>query len=336
MGLGMLGALGGLGDAGMQIGGQMMQSALRQDYAELLAKERESLAKAQEAAQIRREQREQDRKMAPINRANDAVKQALGVEVPMEAEDVTQLTGNESASRQGTGMLAGAYRGDPKQIVQDISRIKNDDEKRMAAEALESQLQDAKKANQDAVAGKTRRLSREDAMSLAERSLDGDIEAQAALKAARGDKYTKVGANETILDKNGRVVFQNKQGEENLKAMFENKLELVKATEKLKAELGAKTGEMPSDAKMAEWLVRNGVAPDMKSAYERVKQGRDKDDVAIQASIFSALKQGGAMESPDVLWNMAGKMVGGSRAAESGKPVVAEKPKLDTLFPVRK
>lgn len=337
MGMGLLGAMGGLGQAGQQIGQQMMQHALREEELSWLEERQNRMAEMAETRKIAQEGREYDRKMAPINRANAAVKQAMSIDVPVEAQEVDQLTGDESTARQGQGMLSGSYRGDPKEIVKDIARIKSDDDKRIAAEALESQLQDAKKANQEAVAGKTRKLSREDAMTIAERSLDGDIEAQTLIKAARGDKYTKVGANETILDRNGRVVFQNKQGEENIKALFENKLELAKAMYEFKSQIGVKSGELPSDAKMAEWLVSNGVAPDIKSAYERVKQGKDKDDLSIQASIFAALRKESTGEDPNTLWDLAGKMVSNGRSGSNGaKPGQPQISKLDSLFPPRK
>ena len=337
MGMGLLGAMGGLGQAGMDVGKQMMQAALREDELRFLEKKQMAIMQAQEGMKIAAEDRAEERRLAPVNRANDAIKSAMSADVAVAPEEVKTLSGNESEFRKGNGLLAGAYQGDPNAIVKDISRIKSDDDKRMAADALEQQLQDAKAANEAAVSGKTRKPTREEAMAAAEQSLDGDLQAQGILKAARGDKYTKVGANETILDRNGRVVFQNKQGEENLKAMFENKLEIAKATAEFKAQLGAKSGEMPSDAKMAEWLVANGVAPDMKSAYERVKQGKDKDDLAIQATIFTALNKDGLAGNPAEVWKQAGTMVSSGRAAERGdaKPA-AQLPKIDTLFPVRK
>ena len=337
MGMGLLGAMGGLGQAGQQIGNTMMQHALKEEELSWIEQRQTRMAEMAEARKIAAEDRAEERRLAPVNRANDAIKSAMSADVAVAPEEVKTLSGNESEFRKGNGLLAGAYQGDPNAIVKDISRIKSDDDKRMAADALEQQLQDAKAANEAAVAGKTRKPTREEAMAAAEQSLDGDLQAQGILKAARGDKYTKVGANETILDRNGRVVFQNKQGEENLKAMFENKLEIAKATAEFKAQLGAKSGEMPSDAKMAEWLVANNVAPAMTSAYERVKQGQDKDDLAIQASIFTALNKDGMAGDPASVWRQAGTMVSSARAAERGdaKPS-ATLPKIDTLFPVRK
>lgn len=82
---------------------------------------------------------------------------------------------------------------------------------------------------------------------------------------------------------------------------------------------GSKSGDLPSDAKMSEWLVKQGVYPDTKTAFEHVKQGKDKDDVAIQASIFAKIKG----DSPDAdvkeAWTNAGNLVKQSRAQEQGR-----------------
>jgi len=114
--------------------------------------------------------------------------------------------------------------------------------------------------------------------------------------------------------------YTNKQGEENLKALFENKLELAKAVSEFKAQLGTKAGGLPSDAKMAEWMVANGVAPDAKAAYSRIKHGVNKDDVSIQASIFSVLSKDAVGADPKELWAQAGRMVNSSRGGEDKQP----------------
>ena len=321
MGMGMLGAMAGAGQAMEGVGKQMFASSLEQDRQNFLIEKQRMLMGDQEKMRIAGEDRAEFRKNAPFDRANNAIKSALGAEVAISPAEVTELNGNESQSRRGSGLLSGAFTGRPEDIVKSISSIKDDNEKAEAADALEQQLQDAKRNNIESVDGKTRKLSREEAMAVAERALDGDIQAQAALKASKADKYTKIGANDTLLDTTtGKVVYQNKQGEENLRQMFENKLEIEKAKAEFKAQLGIKGSEMPSDAKMAEWLVSNGVAPDMKSAYERVKQGKDKDDVSVQASIFSAISKGSIGEDPKQLWKQAGEMVKASRDGERGTP----------------
>lgn len=100
MGLGMLGALGGLGDAGMQIGGQMMQSALRQDdrrdYMDLLQQERERVEKVQERKRMEiantinsvQGETEKDRAIAAANALQSQGRLAEGDHFYRRAKDI--------------------------------------------------------------------------------------------------------------------------------------------------------------------------------------------------------------------------------------------------------
>lgn len=80
---------------------------------------------------------------------------------------------------------------------------------------------------------------------------------------------------------------------------------------------GAKEGELPSDAKMSEWLVKQGVYPDVKTAFEHVKQGKAKDDVAIQASVFAKLIEDNSSVDKKAAWKEAGALVSGSRSGDN-------------------
>lgn len=181
--------------------------------------------------------REQAIKDAPYNRANAAIRAAQAKEVPVAAEDVRSLSGDESAGREGG--LHGAYQGDVQNIVKDISKIKNDDEKRQAAEALELQLQDAKAKNEGMVAGKTRKLTDEEVMAEARRALIGDIQAGKALREGEREKFTRIGKDDTLIDGQGRVVYRNDAGTEQLQQRMENRLEIEKMRGELRAQLAA-------------------------------------------------------------------------------------------------
>jgi hypothetical protein len=304
----------GAGNGMISVANQMYKESNAQLESDLMMQRQQML----EEFKLKNMDREQAIKNAPYDRANAAIKTAQGKEVPVDPEEVTSLQGDESAARRGQGGLVGAYQGDTKNIVTDISRIKDDDTKRQAADALEQQLQDAKSRNAGMVEGKTRKLSEDEVMQEARKSLLGDIQAGKALKEGEREKYTKIGKDDTLLDAKGNVVYKNNAGEEQLRAKLENRIELMQLKEDFRREIGVKGSELPSDAKMVNYLVEKGIFPNERAAYDHVKQGKDKDDVAIQASLFSALSKENIGGDPKALWKQAGEMVAGSRGAERG------------------
>lgn len=329
MGLGMLGAIGGLGEAGVSVGKQMFADAsrneLQQQQMEYLMRKQEQLQALEEGRQKRMLQFQEELKNAPVNRANEAIRQSMNSEVPLKARDVTELSGNESPDRGG---LRSDFRGNVNELVNRMfadpkTRIQNKDDRATVAEALNNQLLDARRAEEAKVEGQTRKVTPEEAMQNAKGLLASDLQALEVLKKVEPEKYMKIGKDDTILDpKTGRVIYHNTAGADQLEERLNNKLELAKLRNEVLGQSGG--GGLPSDAKMSEWLVAEGVYPDKKTAYEHVKQGKDKDDVALQASVYASLMKDNVGGDPKETWRQAGQMIAGSRAKERGAPEPAQ------------
>lgn len=78
-----------------------------------------------------------------------------------------------------------------------------------------------------------------------------------------------------------------------------NRSEMMLEIAKIRSEAGGKDGKLPSDAKMIEYLVANGM--DKKTATDRVMgtgAGATKDPVAMATSLASALLSSGSVRVP--------------------------------------
>jgi len=102
MGMGMLGALGGLGEAGVGIGKQMMAAALREDELAAVEQRQVRLAQMQEQMKIAGEDRAQGR----IDNARKNVADTInGVQIPEGATEKDRLLANAKAL-EAKGLLA--------------------------------------------------------------------------------------------------------------------------------------------------------------------------------------------------------------------------------------
>jgi len=176
------------------------------------------LAKARADLQVEAARRIEEAQLAMKNKPNvtagNYIKEALAAGVPVEAAPVTQLSGADpnSAYVDPSGAPTTGLTGDYASLKERLSRIPDPELRKTALDQLDRQLAADTAAAAQAVQGKTRPATREDAIAAAaERALAaGDVAAYNAAKALQGEKYIKVDENQTLLDKSGKVVYSNK------------------------------------------------------------------------------------------------------------------------------
>lgn len=102
MGMGLLGAMGGLGQAGMDVGKQMMQAALREDELQFLEKKQMAIMQAQEGMKIAAEDRADARL---TKQRGDIASMVNGVDLPEGSTEKDRALAVASAL-QGKGLLS--------------------------------------------------------------------------------------------------------------------------------------------------------------------------------------------------------------------------------------
>lgn len=187
------GLAAGLGEGLMATGRLFGEQALNEQRASL------ELEK-QKALEIFK--REQD--AAPLNRFGIVARSRAQEEVPVTADPIVKTT---RAGAEAIGLKDGLQGMTREQVL-----AYKDPE--MLAQ-FDAQLAADNKIAQDAVAGKTRPRTSNEAFDAALEDVKiNDPEAYVAGKKLVGEKTIKVGPNETILSSDGEVLFSNTKGEE--------------------------------------------------------------------------------------------------------------------------
>lgn len=154
---------------------------------------------------------EQDAKNAPMLRLQGLAQEEAGKDVPVAPDPVNSLTG-AGAPTGGLDNAPKQLLGDPKQVLATIlnSKTMTDDEKAGAVDQLRKQFAADAASKADAVAGKTRKRTAEEALDAAlERAKTSDLEAYAAGKPLAADKTITVPDGASVIDRNGKVIFTN-------------------------------------------------------------------------------------------------------------------------------
>lgn len=225
----ILGALGGAGEA--------LVSAGAREQASQSAQELESLRASLED---QKEQRINAYKDQGATQAQGYLKTASSTQVPQEAAPVTSLSGADPThtyvpdAGDKTGTVAPGFTGDPVAMRRTLNALPESADKTAALAQLERQISADTATNQGIVAGKMRdRSSSEVTDSAYDQAMrTGDVKAATAIKALQSDKFTKVGANEMVLDRNGRVVIANTAGADRQVAHDEIQYQRTELTEK--------------------------------------------------------------------------------------------------------
>jgi hypothetical protein len=157
----------------------------------------EMYAKQGLADQLANAQLERDRRLeelrqashdAPLNRMQGIYAAASKEEVPQEATPVTSMTGGLAvATTDGQAPDSSGFQGDPAAIRKQIMALPDSPDKSAALAQLNSQITGEQERNRQAVAGKTRKRTREEALSTAsERAMATDMPAYAAFEKEIG------------------------------------------------------------------------------------------------------------------------------------------------------
>lgn len=190
----IMGALGGAGDF---LAGAMQQRVktldamdLETHRSELETQKARALADYQETKTIAQEQRAE----APLKRFGGIVGQAGNSEVPMTAAPVTSLSGQGTTFDGQPITNTPGLQGDPVKLRAMANAMPDGEDKRNILKQLDNQMTTDTKAAQDAVAGKTRKPTSDEAVQMArEAALVNDPVALAAYeksigKATRDDR----------------------------------------------------------------------------------------------------------------------------------------------------
>ena len=185
----LFGALGGLGEAGLQIGAANQKAMLDQEADDRRNTAAMALEDRRSAATMEREKTlmrlkmdlETEAKNAPLNRLGAKAQSLIGEAIPVEPEPVTNLT--------GAGMNNGvAFKGDPKALLaQAESWPDNSTEKAGVIAQLKKQISADEAINAKAVEGQTRTRTPNEALdSAVEWARANDLPAVAAYEAQIG------------------------------------------------------------------------------------------------------------------------------------------------------
>lgn len=177
---GWMGALGGIGEAGMLIGMQNMKDWAAQD----LAKQRDDAESERQKSLIRlKMELDQQQKDAPLARLGEKSKEFSQQEVPVQAEAVKALIGPMS---DGNGGERIGMKGDIESLKKRVESLPEADRQPYLDQLKSQQAQDQAKA-QDAVAGQTRKMTGEESLAKAvEWARANDLPAVAAYEAQIG------------------------------------------------------------------------------------------------------------------------------------------------------
>ena len=165
--------LGGAAGAGANIINQQMQDEQKLKAQEQLARLNEELmtqrekaiAGWREAAGIRAEERAQEREEGPLKRMGGIISSKMNQEVPIEAAPVTNLSG-QGVAVDGQPLKSG-LKGDPAKMREIAMGMPDGEDKTNMLKQIDSQMATDTATNQSAVAGKTRKMSAEEAQKAA-------------------------------------------------------------------------------------------------------------------------------------------------------------------------
>lgn len=197
---GLFSAVGrGLSAAGYGAGEFYGKSALMDQESALASGRAMRLAEFQEAL-----------KNAPRNRLQSLVQREAGVQVPVDAAPVSDLSGAGLFGFDGKAPDSSGFSGDPKALLKEISGWKDGPDKDRAMAQLKAQYGADVAVNQAAVAGKTRARTPDEAFDAALSDAKvNDLGAYEVGKPLASDKTITVADGATIIDKNGKVIFSN-------------------------------------------------------------------------------------------------------------------------------
>lgn len=355
----ILGALGGAGEA--------LASAGAKEQASQSARDMENLRASLED---QKEQRINAYKDQGVTQAQDYLQSASTTQVPQQAAPVTSLSGLDPAypdiaaapmasdSTSATAMPDAPVRGftgDPVEIRKTLNALPDSSDKTAALAQLDRQISADTATNQGIVAGKMRdRSSSEVTDSAYDQALrDGDVKAATTIKGLQSDKFTKVGANEMVLDRNGRVVIANTAGAElaaahddsserraNIRATATENAAQIRAeasTANMQARIDAQTAGMNKGQKSA-WIQQYDVRMTVKGAttenvLDDMGESKHKSDDQLTLDIMKGMRDGGAVRPPkdfkgdSTAWFMgeAKKTLGLLRAGEQATTSPASK-----------
>jgi hypothetical protein len=206
----ILGALGGAGEAMEAMGARAQTAQAAQDLETMRA-----------GLETDKENRLHEYADQGVNGAKDYLTEAASQQVPQEAAPVTSLSGNDptqtyvpdASDTSGLGQPAG-FQGNPQAMLKTIQAWPDSPDKSAALAQLNRQFGADTDANEGIVGGQMRDRTNAESLDQAysDALKDGNVKAATAIKAMQADKYTKVGKDEAILDRNGKLVFQSHTG----------------------------------------------------------------------------------------------------------------------------
>lgn len=163
-----------------------------------------------ESLAVQRAKAVEEIKNAPLIRLQAKAQEMAGQEVPQEAAPVTNLSGKGVSSIDGKP-ITGGFTGDPRKALAAANALPDSNpDKQGIIQQIRSQVAAEQAANQEAVAGKTRPRTADEAFESAlEWAKTADLPAFAAGRGLASEKTVTVPDGATIIDKKGRVIFDN-------------------------------------------------------------------------------------------------------------------------------
>jgi hypothetical protein len=197
---GLFNAVGqGLSTAGYAAGDTFTKMAVQENASDLELQR-----------QMRLREFEATLKDAPLNRLAAKAKNYADEDVPVAAPPVTSLTGAGNVGINPDVEPDSKFSGNPADVLRGILALPDGIDKQQALAQLRSQVGADSTLNAQAVAGKTRKRSPGEALDAAmENAQLSDLPAFVAGKAALPEKTITVPDGATVIDRNGKVIFQN-------------------------------------------------------------------------------------------------------------------------------
>ncbi len=281
------GALGGMGEAMVNIGARNQQASLQRENELALNEQRSSLDTQK---QLALEKFREGLRTAPLERFGKKAKEYAVQDVPVEADSVSQLSGRPGMG----GILGSGMRGNYEELV---ARAKNlpEEDRQPYLDQLKNQFDAETQAEQEKVSGKTRKRTSDEALNAAAEDIKvNDPVAYAAYEANIGKpkrderRLDNLERREDTREKKSDAEIEDRRKRSDwLQTHQQEKLELDREIASQRMERGGADDKDPAPVKTAKWLAANKDNPIMMDAWERANQTKSKDVKGIAADLMS-------------------------------------------------
>lgn len=354
--------LGGAAQAGTNI----LQDQMKEEQVQRMAKFQEELAMERQRTinamnqqnKIADEERAQARAEAPLKRMGGIIFEKRNQDVPLEAAPVTKLSGQGEAF-DGQALTMGGLQGDPAKLRKMAEAMPDGEDKTNILKQLDNQMASDTKTTKDAVAGKTRKLTADEAEQAAlSEALANDPVAYAAYQRdigapRRAERRVDIAdarevsrdkkADADVEDRRSRMdwqqEFQTRQLEQqktlsNLAASRDSARE-SKADER--ARMSAITGIVKDTATEAKELRVRLADISIDPATKKIYESQLNEVIGTHKQALAQLSELAGIEAPEPAaapknaWNSAtgdvisnGQVIGKAKSPEEAKAMLAQ------------